>query len=183
MSRYVALLRGINVGGRNLIGMAELKTCFEAAGYVRVSTYIQSGNVIFTATAAAADDLAHRIEALLGATFDYGATVVLRTQEQMRAIVTRAPEGFGEEPDLYRYDVLFLKDPLAASAVLEGVPIREGVDAAHAGPGVIYFSRLASKAAQSRLSRLAAMPIYKSITARNWNTTTKLLRLMEEQDG
>ena len=54
-----------------------------------------------------------------------------------------------------------------------------GVDEAHAGPGVLYFSRLISKASQSRLSKIVSSPIYKSVTIRNWNTTTKLLRLMD----
>jgi uncharacterized protein (DUF1697 family) len=58
-------------------------------------------------------------------------------------------------------------------------PLKEGVDAAWAGPGVVYTSRVAAKATQSRMSRIVALPIYKSVTIRNWNTTTKLLALMD----
>jgi uncharacterized protein (DUF1697 family) len=60
---------------------------------------------------------------------------------------------------------------------------REGVDKVSAGPGVLYFSRLIRKAAQSRLNRIVSMPIYQSMTIRNWNTTTKLLELMEGGDA
>ena len=59
-------------------------------------------------------------------------------------------------------------------------PTRPGVDEAFAGRGVLYFSRLISRAAQSRLSKIVSLPIYQSMTMRNWNTTTMLLRMMNE---
>jgi uncharacterized protein (DUF1697 family) len=97
----------------------------------------------------------------------------------MREIVAGAPEGFGESPDLYRYDVIYLYPTLESAATLKIVPIREGVDEGHAGPGVLYFSRLIAKASLSRLNKLISLPIYQSLTIRNWNTTTALQRLME----
>lgn len=178
MGRYVALLRGINVGGKNIIKMAELRACFEGLGFGDVATYIQSGNVLFTAAERGGVKLARRIEDALGAAFDYRARVHLRTRAQMQRIVDRAPAGFGGQPARYRYDVIFLEEPLTATAALARVPTKEGVDTAHAGAGVLYFSRLTSKATQSRLSRVVSMPIYQSMTIRNWNTTTKLLQLM-----
>jgi uncharacterized protein (DUF1697 family) len=60
------------------------------------------------------------------------------------------------------------------------VPTRQGVDEVHAGPGVLYFSRLISRAAQSHLSKVVSLPIYQSMTIRNWNTTMTLLRMMDE---
>ena len=177
MTRYVALLRGINVGGKNLIGMADLRACFEDQGCRDVATYIQSGNVLFTANAPGAG-LARRIERALAARFKYEASLVLRTAEQMHAILERAPRGFGARPDRYRYDVMFLKEPLTASAALKDLPLKEGVDRAYPGTGVVYFSRLVSKATQSRLSRIVSMPIYQRMTIRNWNTTTALLELL-----
>ena len=179
MARYVALLRGINVGGNNPIKMPDLKACFQANGFEDVSTYIQSGNVIFGSRDGRASELTMRIEEMLGSTFGLPLSVVLRSRAQMRAIVGRAPEGFGTEPARYRYDVIFLREPLTAKTVIESVPTRPGVDEAHAGSGVLYFSRLASRASQSRLSKIVSMPIYQSMTIRNWNTTTTLLRMMD----
>lgn len=179
MGRYVALLRGINVGGKNLIKMTELKVCLEKQGFRDVVTYIQSGNVLFTSADAGAEKLVRRIEAALVAAFDYEASVVLRSHKQMQDIVGRAPKGFGAQPDRYRYDVIYLKAPLTAAVALKSVLTNPEVDQVHAGTGVIYFSRLISKAAQSRLSRIVSLPIYQSLTIRNWNTTTRLLRLME----
>jgi uncharacterized protein (DUF1697 family) len=178
MRRYVALLRGINVGGKNLIRMTELKDCFERQGFHDVVTYIQSGNVIFTAPAAGHAGLTRTIETMLGRAFDYQANLVLRSREEMEKIVVRAPDGFGALPTRYRYDVLFLKRPLTAAIALKQVPVKEGVDRAHAGTGVLYFSRLIRQASQSRLSRVVSLPIYQSMTIRNWSTTTKLAQLL-----
>jgi len=175
---YLALLRGINVGGRNRILMADLRACFESAGYKDVRTYIQSGNVVFQCGVDRAE-LTHAIEAMLAGAFDYRATVALRDAAEMRAVVREAPAGFGSEPDAYRYDVLFLLPPLAPEDVLGALTLRDGVDAAWAGPGVVYSRRLTERASQSGLSRIASHPFYRQMTIRNWNTTAKLRAMME----
>jgi uncharacterized protein (DUF1697 family) len=176
--RYVALLRGINVGGKNLIGMPALKACFEDTGFDEVSTYIQSGNVLFE-TSRAKRGLADAIEAKLEKAFELPLVVVVRSHAQLKAVVSDRPKGFGRDPAKYRYDVAFLKEPLTAAAGMKGVTTKEGVDVVTAGKGVIYMSRLAERAAQSRLNKVASLPQYKSMTIRNWNTTTKLLALLD----
>ena len=177
---YLALLRGINVGGKNIIKMANLRSCFETEGFRDIVTYIQSGNVIFRSPASGLRTLTNRIEEMLAAAFDYEASVVMRSRKQMRAVIAAAPAGFGEQPEAYRYDVIFLKAPLAAPAAMDSLPTRPGVDEAWAGSGVLYFSRRIDQASRSYLSRLASMPVYQRMTVRNWNTTTKLLELMEK---
>src|SRR5262245_51299259 len=157
--------------------MPALKSCFEENGFEAVSTYIQSGNVLF-ASDRRPSELAGRIETMLDAAFDYVPTVVVRSKSQLRAIVGRAPKGFGSQPATYRYDVIFLKEPLTAKAAIKQIPTNPAVDEAHAGTGVLYFSRLTAKATQSRLNKIIGSPIYPSVTIRNWNTTTKLLELM-----
>jgi uncharacterized protein (DUF1697 family) len=97
----------------------------------------------------------------------------------MRAIVDTAPKGFGADPAKYRYNVFFLKEPLTAKAAMGSIDTKPGVDKAHAGTGVLCFTYLTSKATQSRISKIAGSPIYPSITIRNWNTTTKLIGLMD----
>jgi uncharacterized protein (DUF1697 family) len=179
MTTYVALLRGINVGGKNLIRMPALKACFEENGFEDVATYIQSGNVLFASSQTRNAALTDRIEAMLAEAFDYVPTVVVRSRKQMQAIVDGAPKGFGSQPAKYRYDVIFLKEPLAAKAAVKSVPTNPAVDTAHAGTGVLYFSRLTARATQSRLNKIISSPIYPNVTIRNWSTTTKLLSLME----
>ena len=179
MATHVALLRGINVGGKNLIPMAALRACFEGHGYADVTTLIHSGNVVFTARGTPARELVAAIERMLSDAFGYEASVVLRTKAQMRAVVGRAPAGFGTEPSRFRYDVIFLKPPLTARVAIGTFAPREGVDRAWPGAGVVYVSRLASRASQSRLSRIVSTPEYRSMTIRNWNTTTKIAALMD----
>jgi uncharacterized protein (DUF1697 family) len=179
MTQCVALLRGINVGGKNLIRMSDLVACFERHGFHSVMTYIQSGNVLFESPQSSSARLADQIEAMLGAAFGYNATVVVQTRKQLRKVIEDAPESFGAHPARYRYDVVYLRPPLTGATAIESVPTREGVDQAYAGPGVLYFSRLISKASQSRLSRIISMPIYQRMTIRNWNTTVKLLQMMD----
>ena len=163
-----------------MIKMPALKECFESGGFEDVVTYIQSGNVLFRGSGSGAA-LTTRIEKMLGKTFDhYPPSVVVRSHSQMRHVVEKAPEGFGADPDTYRYDVLFLKPPLTAAAALRQIPTKEGVDEVHGGRGVIYFSRLASRASSSRLNRVASMPIYQNMTIRNWNTTSRLSSMMDE---
>lgn len=102
-------------------------------------------------------------------------------QRKLRQIVERAPQGFGTQPDQFKYDVAFLKEQLTPEEMLKQVSLKEGVDEAHAGKVAFYFSRLTSRATQSRLNRIASLTIYLRMTIRNWNTTTKLLALMEQK--
>jgi uncharacterized protein (DUF1697 family) len=176
---YVALLRGINVGGSNLIRMPALKACFETQGFRDVVTYIQSGNVVFCSGRSNPRALTRSIEATLSKTFAYESRVVVCSFDQLKTIVEGAPKRFGAQPTAYRCDVVFLKHPLTAAEAMQGVSAKPGVDQVFAGDGVLYFSRLISKASQSQLTRIVGTPAYRNMTIRNWTTTTKLLDLME----
>lgn len=174
---YIALLRGINVGGNNIIKMADLRACFEKAGYANVVTYIQSGNVVFEAKQTPLATLEDDIERLLKKVFDYNGLVVVLSLHDLRQIVSKAPRGFGTKPDSYRYDVIFLKQPLSPAAAVLAIPTHPTVDSISAGTKAVYFSREIKNASKSRLSKIAGYPIYKQLTIRNWNTTNKLLAL------
>lgn len=179
MNQYLVLLRGINVGGKNLIKMTELKSIFEKMGFEDVKTYIQSGNVIFSSKEDS-KKLIVQIERVLFKYFKTEIKIALLSKKQIKSIITKAPKDFGLQADKYRYDVIFLKEPLRASSVIKQLTIKEGVDEIHHCTGAIYYRRLISKASQSHLSRLVKLPIYQDVTIRNWNTTTRLLKLMEE---
>ena len=181
-SQYVALLRGINVGGNNIIKMTELKICLEKAGFSNVATYIQSGNVLFETPETNLALLTGKIEKALSKQFNYQSSAVIVSHDELKHVVGHAPKGFGSQPAKYRYDVIFLKAPLTAKDAFKSVTTKAGVDQAYAGRGALYFSRLIAKAAQSRLSRIAQLPVYRSMTIRNWNTTTKLLGLMDARN-
>jgi uncharacterized protein (DUF1697 family) len=179
---YLALLRGINVGGGNIIKMADLKACFEASKLMNVATYIQSGNVLFESAETDQGRLVKKLEKALSRTFSpYKARIVLRSHAGLRQVVREAPKGFGKEPQIYRYDVIYLKEPLTASEAMNSVTTKPGVDEVAGGSGVLYFSRLVAKAAQSHLARIVSLPVYQHMTIRNWNTTSKLLALMDNR--
>ena len=178
--RYLALLRGINVGGNNIIKMADLKACFKSMGFSDVATYIQSGNIIFKSEKKSKTKLTDKIQTELSKTFHYDAKVVVITYQQLKNIVNNAPSDFGKDASQYRYDVIFLKEPLTAKTAMNSIKIKEGVDNAYEGKNVLYFSRLVEKASQSYLNKVITLPVYKNMTIRNWNTTTKLLALMEK---
>jgi len=180
MKTYLALLRGINVGGRNRILMADLRAFFESTGQEDVRTYIQSGNVLFRSGATDREALRAELERLLAEVFDYAATVELRDAAGMEAVVEAAPPGFGSDPDAYRYDVYFLLPPLRPEEALEALTLREGVDGAWCGPGVVYTSRVMALASRSGLARIVSHPFYRRMTIRNWNTTTRLLEMLHE---
>jgi uncharacterized protein (DUF1697 family) len=177
--QYLALLRGINVGGKNLVKMADLRAAFEAMGFADVATYIASGNVLFRAPRQRREALAAQIESDLTQRFGVELKVVLLTEAHLRDVVEGAPSGFGGDSHLW--DVVFIRKPLTVKKAFGLIELREGVDRAWPGRGVLYFSRLAAKATNSRLNKVASLPEYKNMTIRNWSTTTKLLTLMESR--
>ncbi|MEO8358100.1 MAG: DUF1697 domain-containing protein [Chloroflexota bacterium] len=181
-TQYLALLRGINVGGKNIIKMADLKACFENMGFSDVATFIQSGNVLCKSAEKDKSKLTTKIEKGLSERFNYKSRLVVVTHRELEKIVEGAPPGFGSHSDTFRYDVIFLKEPLTPKEAMKSVRTKEGVDNAYTGKYVLYFSRLISKATQSHLSRIIKLPVYQNMTIRNWNTTTKLLALMENRN-
>lgn len=173
------MLRGINVGGKSLIKMAELRLCLEEAELKEVTTYIQSGNVLFKSAETDTGKLANKIEKALAKAFDYKSWVLLKSSDQMQAITKAAPRGFGDKPAEYRYDVIFLQEPLTSAEAMQGIDLKDGVDEVAMGKDVLYLSRLTARATQSRLSRIVGTPMYQNMTIRNWNTTVKLADLLE----
>jgi uncharacterized protein (DUF1697 family) len=177
MKRYIALLRGINVGGKNIIKMADLKVCFEEIGFTNVVTYIQSGNVLFDSDENDSVKLTLQIEKTLSERFNYNSKIVLLSQQELIQLIKTVPKDFGVYPDEYRYDVIFLKAPLTSEEALSKIKTKEGVDFVTASNGVLYFSRLSSMSGQSQMTKMIGTAIYKEMTIRNWNTTTKLCEL------
>lgn len=180
---YVVLLRGINVGGKNKIPMADLRQFLEEEGFSDVSTYIQSGNVILRSDLDAAT-LSRKIEAMLTKKFKLDSSlikVMALTKGQLKAVIDNKPKGFGEQPDMYHSDAIFLMEIDGATAMAVFSP-KEGIDAVWQGDGVIYSQRLSELRVKSRLNKIIGTVPYQSMTIRNWNTTTKLLELLNALD-
>ena len=121
----MALLRGINVGGKNLIRMPDLADSFRDAGYADVRTYMQSGNVLFRASGHDGPNIEARIERMLERRFGMPLLVVIRSRDEIAQTIHAAPADHAS-PSL-RSDVFFLRYPLTAEEALADLPeLREG---------------------------------------------------------
>ena len=184
MNTYILLLRGINVGGKNKVSMAALKKCLEDLGFSNVSTFIASGNV-FLQSNKRAHDIQAQIEAVLPQTFKLDSElikVLVLSHNQLQAVIDNKPKGFGDEPDKYHSDAIFLMDIDATQAMPAFNP-REGVDKIWPGKGVIYSQRLSALRTKSRLNQAMSSPLYKSMTIRSWSTTIKLFDILKAIDA
>jgi uncharacterized protein (DUF1697 family) len=172
------LLRGINVGGKNIVPMARLREVLAELGYADVVTYIASGNVLLSSDDSP-EAVKRAIEAVLPKAFRLHSelvSVLVITRDQLQAVVEHKPEGFGEQPCTYHSDAIFLMGIDSATAMQAFDPNPE-VDTVWPGHGVIYSQRLSAMRTKSRLNKVMSSPQYKSMTIRNWATTTKLLEL------
>src|SRR5919197_1420924 len=182
LTTYLILLRGINVGGKNPVPMARLRELLEGLGYSNVATYIASGNVILSSDRPAGE-IKRQIEEALPSAFQLESelvAVLVLSRAQLRAIVYHKPEGFGEHPETYHSDAIFLMGIDSATAMQAFDP-RPGVDTIWPGDGVIYSQRLTSQRTKSRLNKAMSSPAYNSMTIRSWATTVALLELLERR--
>jgi uncharacterized protein (DUF1697 family) len=125
-----------------------------------------------------------QIEAALPEKFkleDKLVKVLVLTHSQFRAVIDNKPKGFGEQPEKYHCDAIFLMG-IDVSQVMPVFTPREGVDKLWQWDGVIYSQRLSAKLTKSRLNKIIGTSVYKSMTIRNMNTTTRLLKLLEERN-
>jgi uncharacterized protein (DUF1697 family) len=184
VTAYLVLLRGINVGGRNKVPMADLRAFLGDLGFSNVSTYIASGNVLLDSDLSAAK-VASNIEDALPKAFKLHSELIriaVLSRAELDVVVERRPKGFGDEPAKYHSDAIFLMGIDADEAMAVFSP-REGVDTVWPGEGVIYSQRLSAQRTKSRLNRIMASPLYGSMTVRSWQTTLALLELMRKRDG
>ena len=178
---FVALLRGVNVGGNNMINMKALKESFETIGFTEVSTYINSGNVIFKTKEADARKLERKIEQMLSKDFQLDSKVVVRSVAEMEQLVKGLPANWNDSR--WRYYVIFLRHSIDSEKILEDLPANHDVEEIAYRPGTLLWSTLISEATRSKIQKLLSRKISKEITIRNLNTTKKLYELMNKARG
>ena len=182
MTAYLVLLRGINVGGKNRVPMAELRSVIEDLGFANVSTYIASGNAFLDSDLSAAK-VASKIEAALPKAFKLDAELIriaVLSRVELEAVVKRRPKGFGDDPGKFHSDAIFLMGIDADEAMTVFSP-KEGVDKVWPGDGVIYSQRISARRTESRLNRIVGTVPYQSMTIRSWQTTLALRELMRKR--
>lgn len=170
MTRYVVLLRGVNVGGVT-VKMADLAQTVRGLGYDEVRTVLASGNVLLT-SAEAADTVKRRMEAALRERFGYEAWVHVLTQGAVRKIVDAYP--FPREADRHAYVVFVLEPELLD--VLAAVDLDPAVERAQRGDGVLYWTVPKGLTLDSAMGKAQGSSKHKPwLTTRNLNTLEKLL--------
>jgi uncharacterized protein (DUF1697 family) len=180
---YLVLLRGINVGGKNIIKMNELKKLFEKMGSMDVKTYIQSGNILFKDCENDKVKLRKRIEKRLFDELNVKINVLVLILSDLKNIISNIPHGFGEENEKYKYDVIFLIEPLTKKEVIKELKTNETGDEIYEGEKSFYIKRLIEKLTGSYLAKIINTPMWQNITIRNLNTTKKLYELMLERNS
>jgi uncharacterized protein (DUF1697 family) len=176
---YVALLRGINVGGNTIISMATLKECFEKLGYKNVKTYINSGNVIFQSTVKDPRELEKQIEKLIRDNFTLDVMVVTRSYDEMNKVIKAIPKNW-DKPTDYKYNVIFLNSKIDNPSILNGLQPKSEIEELHYHPGVLLWAAKTSDLTKSNMVKLSKNSIYKQMTVRNLNTTKKVFELMKD---
>ncbi len=177
---YVALLRGINVGGKNKVEMKRLAVVFEEAGMSSVKTYINTGNVVFSSTIRSRARLEALLEAAISSHFGLKIPVLVRDIKSVRAVVEAMPRHWTNDQTM-KCDAMFLWKDIDQPSVLEKLDLRAEVDDARYVAGAVVWSVDRKNVTRSGMMQLAATPFYKRMTIRNCNTVRKLLQLMEDE--
>ncbi|MHC1732270.1 MAG: DUF1697 domain-containing protein [Bacteroidales bacterium] len=173
---YVALLRGINVGGNNLVDMKRLRTTFESIGFRNVVTYINSGNIVFEELTGRKDIIATAAEAAIKRDFQLDVKVLVRDYDNIDTICRELPPGWVKN-DMMRTDVMFLWEKYDNPEVLEKLKISQ-VDNVRYMPGAVLWNVEGKDYSKSGMTKLVGTDLYRNMTIRNVNTVRKIHLIM-----
>ncbi len=175
METYITLLRGINVGGKNKIPMGDLRQTFERIGMVDVTTYINTGNIIYR-TDLSAEEQEQVIHDAIAGDFGLDIRVLIKSREEFKMIAESIPADWANNKET-KSEVMFLWED--RGDVLSDLPVREGVDTVRYVPGAILWSLDRTKLGRSGLKKLVSRQLYRQMTIRNVNTTRKLMEMLD----
>lgn len=179
---YVALLRGINVGGNAKVDMKTLRDTFESLGFNDVSTYINSGNIIFETALDNERTICHEIEAAVEATFGFQVPVIVRSKENISHLCSHAPADWMNNKD-QKTDVMFLWDEADKSDILDRIGYNPKIEIMKHTDRAVLWHIDRKYVTRSRVLRMIGTPLYKQITIRNINTLRKLNELMDKVES
>jgi uncharacterized protein (DUF1697 family) len=182
MPALIAMLRGVNLGGNNLIRMDSLRSICESLKLEDVSTYINSGNVVFTTKERKLEKVTSQIEDCIEKQYAFRPAVILRTVAEMQDVIARNPFAKRKDLNPSKLIVVFFSQELASEVKKQLEAIKVGPEElkAHARELYIYYPDGMGK---SKLPAAMDRVLKKTGTARNWNTVTKLLGMVESLDS
>ena len=179
MTCYIALFRGINVGGNNKVSMAELKIAATAVGFQNVSTYINSGNVIFESDSTNLAALSDAFEALTKKVFGVTTRVSVISAAELADALKAAPDWWDTDP-ASKHNAIFVIAPASPDHIAAEVgDIKPEYEKVAIHGNVIFWSAPLKTFSRSRWSKIVGTEAYHNITIRNANTAKKLLVLTE----
>jgi uncharacterized protein (DUF1697 family) len=178
---YVALLRGINVGGNNKVEMKRLKTTFELLGFTNVVTYINSGNIIFEESSKAQNVIVAEIENAIKQDFQLEIKVLVRDFENIEAICQKLPATWMKN-EMMRTDVMFLRERFDSPEIIAQLQINP-VDNVKYLPGAVLWNVEDKDYSKSGLLKIMSTELYRNMTIRNVNTVRKLHQIMTTING
>jgi uncharacterized protein (DUF1697 family) len=176
---FVALLRGVNVGGKNLIRMGSLKESFERMGFGDVATYINSGNIIFRTQEGDARKLERIIEGMLSGEYGLECKVVVRSLPEMADLVRGLPETW-DGGGGWKYNVIFLRHSIDSENILGGLKSEGDIEQIVYRPGTLLWSARVSDLRRTIWHKLPGQKLFREMTVRNTNTTKRLYELMRK---
>jgi uncharacterized protein (DUF1697 family) len=176
---YVALLRGVNVGGGGRIDMKVLRAVFEATGMTHVRTYINSGNVVFSSDLRGDGRIAEMLELAVKKRFGVAVRVLVRDRDEIGSIIGALPGDWAND-EATKCDVLFLWDDVDRPSILERLDYDPEIEEVRYTPGAVIRRIDRQNASRSALTRVIGTPLYQRMTVRNCNTARRLLELMDE---
>jgi uncharacterized protein (DUF1697 family) len=181
VNRYVAFLRGINVGGHKLIKMDQLVRIFTDAGFKNVRTYIQCGNVIFESRSANKASLTKKIEKALRETLGYEVTVVLRTLSELESIVTRNPFKRRASGTDVMQCVVFLADEPVNKKQIPIISTTENLEVFEVADGAVFtIARRKKNGWFGFPNNFVEKQFGVAGTTRQWSTVNKILKAAQE---
>lgn len=175
--RFVALLRGINVGGKTLVKMADLKECAETLGLDNVSTFIASGNLLFESAERDPAKLESMIERAIEERFALPVKVVVLSSAEYSRIVRAVPKAWAGDATL-RANVAFVRRGTDAKTIVRELRPDAAVEQVKAVKGAILWATKRDALNRSVMRKLIGGAAYKELTVRNLNTTLKLRELL-----
>lgn len=175
---YVALLRGINVGGKNKVEMRKLKSTFERAGMSDVTTYINSGNVVFKDNRRKPPTIISVLEKAIEKDLGLSIKVLIRDLPAIRKVIKALPDSWTNDTTM-RCDVMFLWENFDRKSVLNELTIKPELEDVIYIPGAIVWRVDRSNVMKSRVPKMIGTDLYRGMTIRNCNTVRKLAELME----
>jgi uncharacterized protein (DUF1697 family) len=178
---YVALLRGINVGGKNKVEMRKLKATFENAGMSDVATYINSGNVVFKDSRRKPPKITSVLEEAIAADSGLPIKVLIRDLPTIRTVTKALPDTWTTDKTM-RCDVMFLWEAFDRKNILKELTIKPEIEDVVYVPGAVIWRVDRSNVTKSRLFKIIGTDLYRGMTIRNCNTVRKLAEMMESAD-